>query len=169
LKEAINVKKGGEMKIANFWHHRRSKSNHSEKRVRLFASRRLERGQGLVEYALGLTLAALVATVSAAAIGPSMQEAYCSAVTVIDPANETCANLMGVQILSAKYNAKKNELDLMAKAPKDCTDDLEVQGYGKMVRQGSSFVFKKTISTGSPPSEVNVGNDSCGWKKTKVD
>ena len=148
---------------------RRSESSHITNPPRLFSPRRHEKGQGLVEYALGLTLVALVATVSVVAVGPGLQDTYCSAVTVLDPANEACSYLNSVQILNANYNAKKKELNLMAKAPKNCKDDLEVQGYGTMIRQGSSYVFKKTISTGSPPSEVNVGSDSCGWTKTAVD
>jgi hypothetical protein len=147
----------------------RSKVSLIKKRTRFFSSRRHERGQGLVEYALGLTLVALVATVSAVAIGPGLQEAYCSAVTVLDPSNETCASLMSVQILNAKFDPKNNELNLMAKAPRNCKEDLEVQGYGTMIRQGSSFVFKKTISTGSPPAEVNVGSDTCGWTTTSLE
>jgi hypothetical protein len=160
------------MKMTMTWQKRRSKSKHSKKRARALTSRRHERGQGLVEYALGLTLVALVATVSAAAVGPAVKDTYCSSLVILDPDNEACSSessTSGVQILNANYNAAKKELNLMAKAPKDCSDDLEVQGYGTMIRQGSSYVFKKTISTGSPPSEVNVGNDSCGWKKTKVD
>ena len=148
---------------------RRSESSHITNPPRLFSPRRHEKGQGLVEYALGLTLVALVATVSAVAIGPSLQDAYCSAVTVLDPASETCANLYSVKILNANYDASKKELNLMARAPKNCTDDLEVQGYGTMIRQGNSFVFKKIIATGLPPSEVNIGSDSCGWTKTSID
>ncbi len=54
----------------------------------------------------------------------------------------------------------------MAKAPEGCDDDLEVEGFGTMTRQGSSYVFKTTI--GSPPSQVKVGHANCGWTTVDV-
>jgi hypothetical protein len=129
-----------------------------------------EQGQGLIEYALIMILASLVATVSLVVMGPSVKNVYCSVIEVFDPlASAECMVVFEVTILNTKYDPDKGELNLMAKAPKDCEEDLIVQGYGTMERAGSSWVFKKTMSVGSLPSEVTIGNDACGWATEPID
>lgn len=125
-----------------------------------------ERGQGLVEYALGLVLVGMVASVSLVAVGPAINEALCEAVETLNPAlGGECSG--EIAILFAKYNSGKSELDVQAKAPKDCDYDLQV-GYdgtivGTMVQQGESFVFKYTETLSPPPTSVTVGHPECGW------
>jgi Flp pilus assembly pilin Flp len=129
-----------------------------------------ERGQGLIEYALIMILASLVATVTLVLLGPAVKNVYCSIIEVFDPwAIGECIEVFEVTILNTQYNPDTQELRLMAKAPKDCEEDLIIQGYGTMERVGSSYVFKKTMLLGSQPSEVTIGDDACGWATEPID
>lgn len=128
--------------------------------------RRGERGQGLVEYALGITLVGMVATVSLALLGPGINDAYCDAIQTLNP--DLASGCSGITILFAKYNAAKTELDIQAKAPKDCSEDLIVKDLGPMIRQGESYVFKYTGSLTPPPTTVEVGHPDCGWNSTPI-
>lgn len=134
-----------------------------------------ERGQGLVEYALGLVLVGMTASVSLAVIGPGINEAFCEVVETINPAlmdgcasGEESEEISGGDtiVLFAKYNAGKGELDVQAKAPESCPFDLEIKVDGSLVgtmtRMGESYVFKYSGSPSSPPTNVQVGHDSCG-------
>jgi hypothetical protein len=133
-------------------------------------SKKTERGQGLVEYALGLVLVSLVATVSLALMGDSVKQVYCSAVRTLDPATEcTPIDTLAPTILNTHYDEDNDELRITAKAADDCPENLIVQWSGnsyEMTRQGSSYVFKTTIE--HPPSEVQVGHNSCGWTTVDV-
>ena len=129
-----------------------------------------ERGQGLIEYALIMILASLVATVALVVLGPSVKNVYCSVIEVFDPlGGAECMVVFEVTILNAKYDPDKQELNLMAKAPKDCEEDLVIQGFGTMERAGSSWVFKKIMLPGSLPSEITIGNDACGWATESIE
>lgn len=136
-------------------------------------SRNSEQGQALVEYTLGLVLVGLVAMVSLLTLAPTLNEAYCKAILTIDPygTHDLCAGSGSeVTILKAKYDVPKGELDLVAKAPEGCDEDLIVQEYGEtMDRAGSSFVFKKTIPGIPPPPHVTIGTDNCGWTTAPVE
>jgi hypothetical protein len=126
-----------------------------------------ERGQGLVEYALGLVLVGMVASASLVAVGPAISEAFCEAIEALNPTLTNECGGSGITIMFAKYNAGKSELDVQAKAPPDCDYDLQV-GYegeivGTMVRQGESFVFKHTETLFPAPTSVEVGHPECGW------
>lgn len=125
-----------------------------------------ERGQGLVEYALSLVLVGMVAMVALIAVGPALQEVFCDAVYMLNPAEiGECASLFDApKINKAKYNAGTMQIEIVAKAPYDCAGDLIVMPYGTtMERAGSSVVFKIEILTGSPPPSVTIGSSSCGW------
>ena len=129
-----------------------------------------KKGQGLVEYALIMVLVSLMATILLTILGPSIKDVYCNALNTLDPdSGESCLGSYGPDVMFAKFDAKKGELDIMAKAPEDCEEDLIVEGLGTMIRQGSSYVFKKTISASSPPLEVKIGHDNCGWTKQTVE
>lgn len=137
-----------------------------------------ERGQGLVEYALGLVLIGMVASVSLVAVGPAINEALCEAVETLNTAvGDSCTSggSEGAEeetppgtttILFARFNDGKGELDVQAKAPDSCPFDLQIKvdgaDMGSMIRQGSSYVFKYTGNPSTPPSNVEVGHPSCG-------
>lgn len=139
-----------------------------------------QQGQGLVEYALSLVLVGMVASVSLAVVGPAINEAPCEAVETLNPAlGDSCTSEATLEesedaapgpitILFAKYDDKKNELDIQAKAPHDCPFDLQVAGLGTMTRAGESFVFKYTEVLSPPPASVTVGHPSCGWSTSPV-
>ncbi len=131
--------------------------------------RSAERGQGLVEYALGLVLVGMTASVSLALVGPSISEALCDVVETVNPAlvsECTTTEGTGTSILFAKYNAGKGELDVQAKASDSCPYDLEIKvdgvHMGTMVRMGDSYVFKYNENPTTPPSSVQVGHPDCG-------
>lgn len=139
---------------------------------RVARMRNSERGQGLVEYALGLVLVGMTASVALVSVGPSINDALCQ---VIENLNEELAGdcvgsetTSGVTVMFAKYNASKGELDIQAKAPEDCPYDLEVVGMGTMERAGSSYVFKYEQDTEDPPTEVTVGHSECGYTTVPV-
>jgi hypothetical protein len=117
-----------------------------------------------------MILASLVATVTLVVLGPAVKNVFCSVIEVFDPwASAECMVVFEVTILNTKYDPDTQELKLLAKAPKDCEEDLVIQGYGTMERAGSSWVFKKIMVPGSQPSEVTIGNDACGWATESVD
>lgn len=143
---------------------------------------KFEQGQGLVEYALGLVMVSMVASVALVTVGPGINNALCKAVETLNSAIDTgCATGSeseltgedpgedsGIQVMFAKYDAKKEELDIQAKAPKDCPYDLQVAGMGTMTRQGESYVFKYSEKLSPPPSTVQVGHPGCGWSTVPV-
>lgn len=146
--------------------------HHSHKQASISQSlRNSERGQGLVEYALGLVLVGMVATVAVVGVGPAINDALCQAIESLNPSiSDSCGGTVSeVTVLFAKYNASKGELDIQAKAPEDCPYDLEVVGMGTMERQGSSYVFKYEETTGTPPGTVTVGHSDCGYVTVPVD
>ncbi|MFQ5923432.1 MAG: Flp family type IVb pilin [Anaerolineales bacterium] len=125
-----------------------------------------ERGQGLVEYALSLVLVGMVAMVALIAVSPALQEVFCDAIYMLNPAViGECASLFDApKINKAKYNTGPMQIEIVAKAPYGCTGDLIVMPFGAtMERAGSSVVFSTEISTGSPPASVTIGSSSCGW------
>jgi Flp pilus assembly pilin Flp len=135
-----------------------------------------EAGQGLVEYALLLTLVSMAVTFSISILGSGLQQTYCSVVIALDQeAPEACTGATaeaaapepnaGPTIMKAMYDLHQGELDLVAKADENCPYTLQVQefGYAEMERAGSSYVFKKTFETGYPPASVTIGHPDCGW------
>lgn len=144
-------------------HHRPTTASHTE------------RGQALVDYSLGLVLIGMVATLALVAVGPAINDALCQAVETMNPAlADGCTGdgeVAGgeIMVLFAKYNGAKGQLDVQAKAPPDCPHDLEVAGMGPMERQGESYVFKYSETTGSPPESVTVGHSDCGWVTVPVE
>ncbi len=134
-----------------------------------------EAGQGLVEYALTLTLVSMALMLSLSLFGVGVKEVYCTVLNAIEPwsgvaceealSEETPEPSAGPTIMKAMYNLKKGELDLVAKADDSCPHVLQVQefGYAEMERAGSSYVFKKTFETGYPPPQVTIGHPDCGW------
>lgn len=132
-----------------------------------------ERGQSLVEYAKVITLISVLAVVTLGVLGLGLSDTYCQIASELDVSGEGEACLADVlprpSILKAKYDPNKQELDLVAKADKDCEGDLIVREFGEpMIRAGSSYVFKKTIGTDSPPASVHIGNDQCGWTEAVI-
>ncbi|MFQ5943841.1 MAG: Flp family type IVb pilin [Anaerolineales bacterium] len=125
-----------------------------------------ERGQGLVEYALSLVLVGMVAMVALIAVGPALQEVFCDATHMLNSSTSgECAALFEApKINKAKYNTGTMQIEIVAKAPYDCTGNLTVMPFGAtMERAGGSVVFKTEIPTGSPPASVTIGSSSCGW------
>lgn len=145
-----------------------SKAQNSNPQPRSSLARKSERGQALVEYALGLVLVGMTASLALVSVGPAINDALCQ---VVENMNEElagdCAG-SGVTVMFAKYDASKDEIDIQAKAPEDCPYDLQVVGMGTMERQGSSYVFKYSEDTGEPPSEVTVGHPECGYTTVPV-
>ena len=126
---------------------------------------RSERGQGLVEYALGLVLVSMVATVSLALVGPAVSDVYCEAIYALDPSLD-CGGWTGLGAITkakVKYKAKNQELSIKATAPDGCTEDLMVQGFGPLPRKGSGQKFKGTFTVDPPPTQVVIGSSGCGW------
>ncbi len=70
-----------------------------------------ERGQGLVEYALALTLVAAVVILSLRFLGPSVERVYCRVVTQLGTDSEQCQY---IGITQANYNPSSGLLRLRA-------------------------------------------------------
>lgn len=134
-----------------------------------------QRGQGLVEYALALVLVGMVGSASLVAVGPAINDALCEAIETLNPElGDSCTSGEATEeltsgptnILFAKYNAGKGELDVQAKAPSSCPYDLQIMvdgmDMGTMSRQCSSYVFKYKGNPSTPPSNVQVGHPACG-------
>ena len=122
------------------------------KRV-LNSCRTREHGQALVEYALIMVLVSLVATITLTLVGPALKDVFCDVVLSIQPGGTEACGV--VRVLNAHYSG--DELMVMAKVPPGSPATLTLIGYGPMVRQGTSHVFKLHITLPPPPpSTVTV-------------
>ena len=121
---------------------------------RVLNSRRTrEQGQALVEYALIMVLVSLVATITLSLVGPALKDVFCDIVLTIQPGGTDECGV--VRVLNAHYSG--DELMVMAKIPPNSSATLTLIGYGPMVRQGTSHVFKLHITVAPPPpSTVTV-------------
>jgi|GEM_PF-1544476 len=112
-----------------------------------------EQGQALVEYALIMVLVSLVATITLSLVGPALKDVFCDVVLTIQPGGTDACGV--VRVLNAHYSG--DELMVMAKVPPGSPATLTLIGYGPMVRQGASHVFKLHITVPPPPpSTVTV-------------
>ena len=127
-----------------------------------------ESGQGLVEFALGLVLVAVVTIASLALLGDALSSSYCTVTEAMsDVPNEVCYEALPQEgnapiVFKPKYNSFNGGFTITAKVVGECTGALEVVGYGTMTQHGGSSLHSLTIE-GDPPDEVTVGSPSCGW------
>ena len=130
---------------------------------RVLDSRRTrEQGQALVEYALILVLVSLVATITLSLVGPALKDVFCDVVLTIQPGGTDACGV--VRILNAHYSG--DELKVMAKVPPGSPATLTLIGYGPMVRQGTSHVFKLHITIPPPPPSTVTVQSSEGDSET---
>ena len=121
-----------------------------------------EQGQALVEYALILVLVSLVATITLSLVGPALKDVFCDVVLSIQPGGTDACGI--VRILNAHYTG--DELKVMAKVPPGSPATLTLIGYGPMVRQGTSHVFKLHITIPPPPPSTVTVQSSEGDSET---
>ena len=112
-----------------------------------------EQGQALVEYALIMVLVSMIAIITLALLGPAVKDVFCDVVLTIQPGGTDACGI--VRVLNAHYSG--GELMVMAKVPPGSPATLTLIGYGPMVRQGTSHVYKlHIIVPNPPPSTVTV-------------
>jgi Flp pilus assembly pilin Flp len=134
----------------------------------ILQKRRDERGQGMLEYGLGIILVAMVTIGTVAMLGDNLSGTYCGITeTMSSEPNDACYEEAvqegsGPVVFKPKYNSFNNGFTITAKMIGECTGPLTVQGYGDMSQNGSSGSWALTIM-GDPPSTVVVGSSDCGW------
>jgi Flp pilus assembly pilin Flp len=133
---------------------------------------RSDSGQGLVEFALGIVLVAVVTITSIALMGDAVSNTYCTVTEAMsDVPHEECYETPpqegdGPVVFKPKFNSFNGGFTITAKILGECSGPLEVVGYGTMQQHGGSDLHSLTIE-GDPPDSVTVGSTSCGW--TTVD
>lgn len=129
---------------------------------------RSDSGQGLVEFALGIVLVAVVTITSIALMGDAVSNTYCTVTEAMSSVpNEECYEVISQEgialvVFKPKFNSFNGGFTITAKVLEGCTGSLEVVGYGTMDQHGGSNLQSLTIH-GTPPNEVTVGSASCGW------
>lgn len=129
---------------------------------------RSDSGQGLVEFALGIVLVAVVTISTLALMGESLASTYCTVTEAMsDVPNEACYEAISQEggnlvVFKPKFNSFNGGFTVTAKVLEGCTGSLEVVGYGTMNQHGGSSLQSLTIE-GTIPDEITVGSASCGW------
>ncbi len=124
-------------------------------------------GQGLAEYALILSLIAVVAVAALALLGSGTKQAFCStliginvqmAADCIPEPEEADPDDVGnteLQALSA-IRSTTGELIVLAKIPEGSTVSLSLAGYGPMQRVGETNLFIFRTSVHDSPGTVTI-------------
>ncbi len=130
-------------------------------------------GQGLPEYAIILSLVAVVVVGIMVLLGSGVKQALCKPLIGLNPeyATECLAEPEGqaspddtsypISALAA-YSSSRGHLVIAARLPAGATGNLTVEGYGAMDYLPQKDVYVLVINTDTPPSSVTVNSSDGG-------
>jgi hypothetical protein len=124
-------------------------------------------GQGLIEYALILSLVAVVIVAIATLMGSAIKQAFCEPLISLNPEyasscieapqmpsspEQEASALSGLAV----YSSSRGNLYIAARVPEGSSATLTVTGYGEMQYLPQKDVYVLVISTSDPPSTVTI-------------
>jgi pilus assembly protein Flp/PilA len=130
-----------------------------------------KRGQGLLEYALILSLVAIVVIVALALLGSSIETVYCKVVSQF-PGNETTCAVDGVdvvEIITADYNPTDKKIHLDATSNGDYDPDVIFTASPGGVMGATAHHFHLNIEPIVCPCDVTVTSSLGGSDTVHID
>jgi len=124
-------------------------------------------GQGLVEYALIISLVAVVVVIIAAIFGSAVKQAFCEPLVALDPEENMYCLVEDAPPIDpeeedypiygrANYSSYRNHLYIIVRVPEETSPTLTVEGYGVMEYVPYRNAYRLVIHTHDPPSTVNI-------------
>jgi len=117
-----------------------------------------KRGQGLLEYALILSLVAIVIIVALALIGTSIRTVYCQVIDQFPGSEDTCAvdEVDVVEITTADYNPTEMKLHLDATSNGDYDPDVTLTASPGGVMGATAHHYHLNIEPIDCPCDITV-------------
>ena len=122
-----------------------------------------KRGQGLVEYALILSLVAIVVIVALAVMGPAISTVYCQVISQFPGTGGSCVVVFDVDVVvitNAEYNSGELHIDATSNGGYNPATILTATLGGVMGEKGGHYHLKYPLSGCS--CEVTVTSSAGG-------
>jgi Flp pilus assembly pilin Flp len=132
-------------------------------------------GQGLTEYALLITLVAVVVIMVLVTLGGGVKGVFCNLMITLDPETPlSCVEPVaeegggdgdsdqGSLSALAGYRSSDQKLVVLARVPQGTSPTLTVAGYGTMSRIPGTDFYKLVVTTSDPPATVTIQSSEGG-------
>jgi pilus assembly protein Flp/PilA len=126
-----------------------------------------ERGQGLTEYALILSLVAVLVIVALALLGSSVKTVYCQVISQF-PGSENPCSVDVLEIITAVYNSGTQELHFDVTSDGDYDPAVTLTASPGGVMEERSHHYHLNISFSSCPCQVTVISSAGGSASVTV-
>jgi Flp pilus assembly pilin Flp len=132
-------------------------------------------GQGLTEYALLITLVAVVVIMMLVTLGRGVKGVFCNLMITLEPEMPLSCVVpvaeegggdgdsdQGSLSALAGYRSSDQKLVVMARAPQGASATLTVAGYGTMSQVPGTDYYKLVVTTSDPPATVTIQSSEGG-------